>query len=121
MISLKDQACIVGIGQTRYRRGPDMDGTNLTIQLQACEAALADAGLRSQQINGVIPYMNLGIAEELAVNLGIKDLALVTQAAARVIPHPCWGSTMRRHSGMFRYFSPYEQGWAKMPFLALSQ
>ncbi|MFN8626957.1 MAG: transporter [Candidatus Binatia bacterium] len=78
MASLKDQACIVGIGQTRYRRGPDMDGTNLTIQLQACEAALADAGLKSQQVNGIIPYMNLGIAEEFAVSLGIEDLAFQT-------------------------------------------
>lgn len=78
MRTLRDRACIVGIGQTRYRRGPEMDGTNLTIQLQACEAALADAGLQSKQINGIVPYFNLCIAEEFAVNLGIEDLAFQT-------------------------------------------
>jgi acetyl-CoA acetyltransferase len=74
MLSLKDQACMVGIGNTPYTRGPRSDGSNLTLQLQAAELAIEDAGLNSNQIDGVLPYVSLGIAEEFAVHLGIRDL-----------------------------------------------
>jgi acetyl-CoA acetyltransferase len=74
MSSLKDQACIVGIGQTPYTRAKEMDGTNMTLQLKACEAALADAGLRSKQIDAILPFASLNIAEDFAVHLGIEDL-----------------------------------------------
>ena len=78
MTSLKDKACIVGIGQTPYRRGKVPDGTNLMLQLQAAEAAIADAGLISKQIDAVLPFFGLDIAEAFAVNLGIKDLQYQT-------------------------------------------
>jgi acetyl-CoA acetyltransferase len=74
MSSIKDQACIVGIGHTPYTRGSDQEPNNLTIQLRAAEIAIADAGLESSQIDGVVPYVSLGIAEEFAVHLGIRDL-----------------------------------------------
>ena len=74
MFSIKDQACIVGIGHTPYARGSDEEPDNLTIQLRASEAAIEDAGLASSQIDGVVPYVSLGIAEEFAVHLGIRDL-----------------------------------------------
>ena len=78
MTSLKDKACIVGIGQTPYRRGKVPDGANLMLQLQAAEAAIADAGLISKQIDAVLPFFGLDIAEAFAVNLGIKDLQYQT-------------------------------------------
>ena len=65
---------MVGIGNTPYTRGPRSDGSNLTLQLQAAELAIEDAGLTSEQIDGVLPYVSLGIAEEFAVHLGIRDL-----------------------------------------------
>ena len=74
MTSMKRQACIVVIGNTSFRRGPTLDGTTLTIQLQAAQAAIQDAGLRSSQIDAVCPYVSLSIAEEYAVHLGIRDL-----------------------------------------------
>ncbi len=74
MSSLKDQACIVGIGQTPYTRAKEMEGTNMTLQLQACEAAIADAGLRNKQIDAILPFASLNIAEDFAVHLGIEDL-----------------------------------------------
>jgi acetyl-CoA acetyltransferase len=74
MLSLKDQACIVGVGDTAYRRGPASDVNNLTLQLEAAEAAIADAGLKPQQVDAVLPFVSLGIAEEFAVHLGIRDL-----------------------------------------------
>ncbi len=75
MSILKDQACIVGIGQTPYTRGPLPEGkNNLTLQLEASVAAIADAGLQNKQIDGILPFVSLGIAEDFAVNLGIEDL-----------------------------------------------
>jgi acetyl-CoA acetyltransferase len=74
MAALKDQACIVGIGHTAYARGSEKTPDNFTIQLRAAEAAIADAGLESSQIDAVVPYVSLGIAEEFAVNLGVRDL-----------------------------------------------
>ncbi len=74
MGSLKDKACIVGIGQTEYRRGKVPDGTNLTLQLEACLAAIDDAGLQPKDIDAVLPFFGLDIAEAFAVNLGIEDL-----------------------------------------------
>jgi acetyl-CoA acetyltransferase len=74
MFSIKDQACIVGIGHTPYVRGSDEEPNNLTIQLRASEAAIADAGIESSRIDGIVPYVSLGIAEEFAVHLGIRDL-----------------------------------------------
>lgn len=74
MFSLEKQACIVGIGHTPYRRGSDEEPNNLTLQLRAAEAAIADSGLEAGRIDGVVPYVSLGIAEEFAVHLGIRDL-----------------------------------------------
>jgi acetyl-CoA acetyltransferase len=75
MASLKDKACIVGIGRTPYTRGPLPEGrNNLTLQLEASVAAIADAGLSNKQIDGILPFVSLGIAEDFAVNLGVEDL-----------------------------------------------
>jgi len=74
MASLRGQACIVGIGNTEYRRAKEPEGTNLTLELRAAQAAIADAGLRTQDIDGILPFFGLDLAEEFAVHLGIADL-----------------------------------------------
>ncbi|MBW2289861.1 MAG: transporter [Deltaproteobacteria bacterium] len=75
MSALQGKACIVGIGNTPYRRGTDGPvDTSLRIELEACEAAIADAGLRPSDIDGILPFYGLSIAEVLAVNLGVEDL-----------------------------------------------
>src|SRR5438874_2102112 len=71
---MKDQACIVGIGETTYTRGPGSGLTLLALQLQAAVHAIADAGLTNKQIDGLMPFPGLGTAEEFAANLGIENL-----------------------------------------------
>lgn len=73
-MSLKDRACIVGVGATSFCRAPGSGMSQLAIQLQAATRALHDAGLRAQQLDGVMPFPNLGSAEEIAANLGIASL-----------------------------------------------
>ncbi len=72
--SLGNEACIVGIGETDYCRKPGSGMTPLGIQLRAASAAIADAGLRGPDIDGIMPFPNLGSAEAFAANLGCENL-----------------------------------------------
>ena len=71
---MKDEACIIGIGQTDYCRKPGSGMTQLGIQLRAASAAIADAGLRGKQIDGIMPFPQVGNAEAFAANLGCENL-----------------------------------------------
>ncbi|MFN8628477.1 MAG: transporter [Candidatus Binatia bacterium] len=75
---MKDQACIVGIGETAYTRGKGSGMTNLGLQLRAAGRAIADAGLQNNQIDGIMPFAPLGTAEEFAANLGVDNLRFAT-------------------------------------------
>jgi acetyl-CoA acetyltransferase len=67
-------ACIVGIGETAYCRKPGSGMSTLAIQLRASAAALVDAGLNPGEIDGIMPFPNVGKAEEFAANLGCQNL-----------------------------------------------
>ncbi len=69
------EICIVGIGQTPFTRGVPDATLPLRVELQAAEAAIRDAGLRNADIDAILPFYGLSIAEEFAVNLGVRDLA----------------------------------------------
>jgi acetyl-CoA acetyltransferase len=73
-LSLKDRACIVGIGETEYCRGEGSGMTLKGIQLKASLNAIADAGLTGKQIDGIMPFPNLGSAEGFAASLGSNNL-----------------------------------------------
>ena len=73
-VSLKDQACIVGIGETEYSRAPGSGLSLLALQLQAAVRAIEDAGLSPREVDGLMPFPNLGSAEAFAANLGIQNL-----------------------------------------------
>ncbi len=68
------EACIVGIGETKYCRRPGSGMTELALQLQAAARAIQDAGLHPTVIDGIMPFPNLGRAEEFAANLGCANL-----------------------------------------------
>lgn len=70
---LKDKACVVGVGETRYTRGTT--ATTLQDALEASSKALADAGLKPHDIDGIVSNAGLAPAPEtLAANLGIREL-----------------------------------------------
>ncbi|MEI8164006.1 MAG: transporter [Betaproteobacteria bacterium] len=73
-MTVTGQACIVGIGETAYCRKPGSGLSQMALQLKAALAAIADAGLKASQIDGIMPFPNLGKAEALAANLGCADL-----------------------------------------------
>ncbi len=80
-MSLRDKACITGLGETAYLRGAT--GTAFELQIEASLKAIADAGLRPRQIDGVIPIgIVSGTADDFIDNLGFDDLRF-----SALIPH----------------------------------
>jgi acetyl-CoA acetyltransferase len=71
---LRDRACIVGIGETAYCRKPGSGLGEEALQLRAAVAALADAGLRGRDIDGVLAFPNVGKCEAFAASLGAENL-----------------------------------------------
>ena len=73
MYTLKDQSCIVGVGETAFTRGSNK--SEFALMLEASLNAIADAGLTPHDVDGIIPPpMPSATAEHFAANLGIEDL-----------------------------------------------
>jgi acetyl-CoA acetyltransferase len=73
MRTLKDQACIVGIGHTEYSK--DSGRSELRLACEAIYAAVEDAGLQTADIDGIVKYsMDNNDLVTLARNLGIPRL-----------------------------------------------
>lgn len=74
MAAAKESAAITGIGETAYARGI-AERSSLALQLEASLAAVRDAGLEPEDIDGVLPMSNgSALAEDFIMNFGIKDL-----------------------------------------------
>ena len=80
-MSLKEKSAVTGIGETAYTRGATKSG--IALQFEASLKAIADAGLKPGDIDGIIPMGISGAsAEEFITNFGIEDLRFSIQ-----IPH----------------------------------
>ena len=71
---MASHACIVGIGETEYYGKPGGGKSTLTLMLDASMRAIADAGLAPADIDGIMPFYRSISAEELAANLGCRNL-----------------------------------------------
>lgn len=71
-LDFRDKAAIVGIGETEYTRGSERPSSEA--MLEATRKAIADAGLKPTDIDGLVLPPVLITAEEMAANLGIEDL-----------------------------------------------
>jgi acetyl-CoA acetyltransferase len=72
-MGLADRCAIVGIGNTAYTRGTDR--STLELHLEASLQALEDAGLTTDDVDGVMPAATAGrCAEDFVMNLGLRDV-----------------------------------------------
>jgi len=72
-MSLRDRGAITGVGETAYSRNSGR--SVVALQMEAALAALADAGLRPTDLDGIIAYATSGVvAEDFVTNFGIPDL-----------------------------------------------
>ncbi len=71
-MSLREAAAITGVGETKYMRGTDR--TPVSLAMEASLNAIADAGLKPTDIDGLIPYGMGAVAEDFITNFGLPDL-----------------------------------------------
>ena len=71
-LAISGAAAIVGVAETDYVRGAELSVPELI--LQASVAAIADAGLRPSDVDGVIPPPGFISTEEIAAHLGIPEV-----------------------------------------------
>jgi len=75
---LRDAAAIVGIGATEFSKASGRSEMRLAVE--ACEAAIRDAGLEPSQIDGMVTFTADTNPEiEIARNLGIGELSFFSR------------------------------------------
>ena len=96
---LKDQTCIVGIGQTEFTRWGKIARSDFQLALEACVSACADAGVSVKDVDGFVTYSTdsnhpyvmaqaLGVTQTRFVNLfpgGGESTAGIVHNAAMAI------------------------------------
>ena len=79
METLKDKAAIVGVGNTEYSK--DSGRSEMSLAVEAIGSAIADAGLKPSDIDGIARYsMDNNDSVNLAANLGIRALRFFADA-----------------------------------------
>jgi acetyl-CoA acetyltransferase len=72
VIELKNEACIIGVGQTELSRNSGRSVQRLAAEATA--AALADAGVPASAIDGIVPGPLGPTAEDIMASFGLADV-----------------------------------------------
>jgi acetyl-CoA acetyltransferase len=75
--TLRGKTAITGIGETKYSRGTDK--SSIGLMLEASIKAIHDAGLKPNQVDGIIPYCLGPVGEEVMTGLGLTDVRFSAQ------------------------------------------
>jgi acetyl-CoA acetyltransferase len=77
-VKLLDAAAVVGVGATEFSK--DSGRSELQLAIEATEAAITDAGLEPEQIDGMVTYTQETNPEiEIARSLGIGELSFFSR------------------------------------------
>src|SRR3546814_3495002 len=71
-LSFADKAAITGVGETAFVKGTER--TAVDMMLEASRRAISDAGLKTCDIDGMVPPPIYTTSEEMDANLGIDVL-----------------------------------------------
>jgi acetyl-CoA acetyltransferase len=76
--TIKDRTAVVGIGQTAFGKG--LEPSELSLACQAIKAALDDAGIGPEEVDGLASFtMEDGREVDVARNLGMGDITWFSQ------------------------------------------
>ena len=78
MLETPTGVCIAGVGMTDFSKNSGRTTTRLAIE--ATLAALRDAGIPSEDVDGLVPYPMGPTAEDLMVPLGCRDVRFTATA-----------------------------------------
>ncbi len=71
--TLKDKACIVGIGETEYSKNSGR--SEMRLALEAIKSACEDAGISPKELDGIVRFsVDSNQVDEIARNFGIENL-----------------------------------------------
>ena len=71
--TLKDKACIVGIGETEYSKNSGR--SEMRLALEAITTACDDAGISPKEIDGIVRFsVDSNQVDEVARNLGLENM-----------------------------------------------
>ena len=80
MNTLKDKCAIVGIGETEYSK--DSGHSELSLVIDASMKAIDDAGLKPEDIDGMVRFVvDPTTEEEVIASLGIPELTFFDELA----------------------------------------
>jgi acetyl-CoA acetyltransferase len=78
--ALSGRAAIAGIGQTEFSK--DSGRSELQLACEAVKAALDDAGVRADEVDGLVTFtMDTSEEMEVARNVGIRDVSMFSRVA----------------------------------------
>ena len=78
--TLKDEAAIAGIGQTKYTKNSGV--SELSLACEAVSNAIDDAGIEPQEVDGLVTFlMDSSDEVEVARTVGLGDLDLLSRVA----------------------------------------
>ncbi|MDJ0786129.1 MAG: lipid-transfer protein [Myxococcota bacterium] len=78
--TLKDEAAIIGIGQTKYSKNSGV--SELALACEAVRNAIDDAGLEPEEVDGLVTFlMDSSDEVEVARAVGLGDLSLLSRVA----------------------------------------
>ena len=76
--SIRDRTAVVGIGQTAFGKG--LADSELSLACQAISSAIDDAGLRPEDVDGLVSFTMEGMREvDVARNVGLGDVTYFAQ------------------------------------------
>ena len=91
---LSNRTAIAGIGATEFSK--DSGRSEMRLAVEAIHAALEDAGLGPEDVDGLVSYTVDGNAEtEIARNLGIPELTFFSRIRTAAAPRARWSSRRR--------------------------